>query len=138
MNLGECDFGKPEAVVAAFIRTMNSWELFAANLPKAEGLTQWEKIDQQMDAIFAQYCTPKERKQGRQSSFQSPPEYDPKQEAIISTHIETATEAFVDTRRDVVLGCGNYRYVLHRKDGRWLIDNLKFRERDGSYSRAIL
>jgi len=138
MDPHECDYENPESVVAAFIRAMNAWELFAARHQKKEGSTPWPVVNREMGQVFSRYCTPKERPFGRQGSFQSPPEYDPAREEIVVARIESPMKALVDTRREAILGGGEYRYVLHRVGERWLIDNLKFKEEDGSFSKAIL
>ena len=138
MNLPACRFDDPKAVVATFIRAMNAWELFASGLSKEDGITSRATVKEEVDAVFACFCTQKDRPYGRLGSFQSPPEYDPDHEEIIGFTIESSKKAFVDTRREAVLGGGEYRYALHLSDGKWLIDNLKFKEPDGSYSKAIL
>jgi len=137
MKLPACRFDDPKTVVATFIRAMNAWELSAAGLTK-DGITSWPIIKQEVDTIFACFCTPKDRPCGRLGSFQSPPEYDPAHEEIIDFTMESPKKSFVDTRREAVLGGGEYRYVLHLCDGKWLIDNLKLKEPDGSYSKAML
>lgn len=138
MDSHASNFDQPEAVVIAFIKAMNAWELFAAGNSKRERASASSGINREMDAVFSHFCTSKDRAFGHQGSFQSPPEYDPLREVVIKSTIESARKALVDTRREAVLSGGEYRYVLHRTDGKWLIDNLKFREDDGSYSKAIL
>ena len=138
MDLPKCDFDDPEAVVASFVRAMNAWELEAAGLPKEDRADSWAEVRQKMDSVFAEFCTSEDRPYGRQGAFQSPPEYDPAREEVFRVTLESPKKAFVDTQRRAVLGGGEYRYVLHLCAGRWLIDNLKFKESDGSFSKAIL
>jgi len=91
-----------------------------------------------MDAVFACFCTPKERKFGRLGSFAKPPEYDPAKEHVLETEVaENQKRAFVITHRDAVLFGGRHRYALVRREGKWLIDTLK-RERGAEWQNAIL
>ena len=131
----------PEAVVAEFICAMNAWELRAWELsriardsPTPE--SYWPEVQASMDSVFAVHCTLRERPQGRQASFQRPPQYDPRRETITRVDVD-GDRAHVETKRVATLGGGTYRYTLHRRQSRWLIDSLK--RKDGNrWVREIL
>src|SRR5215204_115927 len=92
-------------VLKGFIKEMNKWELKAAETDEAEMAdedeSKVEKLkeadEKLLDEIFAKYCTPKERKFGRLGMFQSPPDYDPKEE-IIGIKYPNAKKAVVETQ----------------------------------------
>jgi len=131
----------PEVVVEHFIRAMNVWEIAAWKLARAARDTMTPASHQhQVTAaqieVFAKHCTARERPQGRQGSFQRPPEYDPEREMIVRVEVQGA-RAYVDTHRDAVLGGGPHRYVLHRCNGTWLIDSLK-ETVDGAWVPKVL
>lgn len=132
----EIDYSNPEEVVSNFIVAMNEWELEANHLSKSgEG---FDAIIESMNKVFDLFCTQKERPYGRKGSFQKPPEYDPKSESIVSSNIEKSDKAIVITSREAILGGGIYKYVLYKKSGKWLIDNIKFKENKGNFTNAIL
>ena len=122
---------------------MNGWEIECWKSQRAcrdatDPSSYQVEVRRKMDAIFLEFCTPKERKLGRQGSFQKPPEYDPEKEEVFETTLdEVRKRAYVTTHREAVLGGGRYRYALVRKHGRWLIDTLKH-ERNGEWENRIL
>lgn len=142
-KINKCNFDDPASVVGAFIVVMNRWEIESWKARRdardtADPASYQQVVLQNMNKIFATYCTDKERKQGRSGSFQKPPEYDPSSEEILSTTIDDNNKmAIVETERQAILGGGRYRYVLYRRDNKWLIDNLKY-EYEGEWERAIL
>ncbi len=131
----------PEAVVGAFIAAMNRWELQAWEARRrARGTptpeSYWPEVTAALERVFAEFCTARKRKQDRAESFQKPPEYDPDTERIVASE-SSDDRAFVDTERQALLGGGRYRYTLHRKNGRWLVDNLQHHS-EGKWVRCIL
>jgi hypothetical protein len=123
----------PASNVTAFIRAMNDWELNAWEASRrARGTTDpesyWPEVTAGLQRVFGEFCTPGVRTEGREETFQQPPEYDPKTERIIGTGV-TGDEAYVDTERDAPLG-GLLRYVLRRRGGRWLVDGVKRKDGD--------
>jgi NTF2 fold immunity protein len=139
----QCDYENPSSVVTAFITAMNGWEFASWRAHRAcrdsdnPGAYQTGVV-QELNRIFAAFCTPKERRQGRGCSFQRPPEYDPARETVVTTVFEeTRRRAYVTTQRDAVLGGGAYRYTLFMWHGKWLIDNVKYEE-DGVWRSEIL
>ena len=46
------------------------------------------------------------------------------------SRIARDSPAHVETARVSALGGGSYRYTLHRRQGRWLIDGLKRKDGD--------
>lgn len=130
----------PSAVVTAFIESMHRWEVDAwaasrraRNTPHADDALI--DVEAACDQVFARFCTPRKRPQGRNASFTHPPEYDPASECIVATRID-GNQADVDTLRETVMG-GAFRYRLRRMGGRWLIDSLK-REEDGAWVAEVL
>jgi NTF2 fold immunity protein len=131
----------PEAVVSAFIHAMNGWELNAWEASRRardtpDPASYWLEVKAGIDLVFAEYCTSRDRPEGRHASFQRPPEYDPNVERIIGFEL-AGDKAYVDTERQAPLGGGALRYTLHRRNGKWLIDSLKRKSGD-KWVRAIL
>lgn len=139
----QSDFDHPTSVVSAFIQAMNRWETESWQAERScrttdDPFSYQADVRAKMDAIFSSFCTPKDRKYGRNGSFQKPPEYDPQHEKILETEIdENRKRAYVTTYREAVLGGGRHRYSLTRRGNRWLIDTLK-RERRGEWQSVIL
>lgn len=132
----------PESIVMAFIRAMNEWEQQAWDASRKARLTPdpesyWPEVTARLDRVFAEFCTPRKRPQGREESFQKPPEYDPNTERILGCETK-GDKAHVDTERQApLLDGGLRRYVLHLRSGKWLIDNVK--DKDGErWTPAIL
>jgi len=142
-KMKECDFNDPASVVEAYIVSMNRWEIESWKAMRSvkesdDPSSYQDEVKRKEKEIFEYFCTKKERKYGRQGSFQKPPEYDPESEKILSTTIvEDRKAAIVETERDSVLGGGTYRYKLYRREGKWLIDNLKH-EYEGKWEEKIL
>lgn len=141
--LPECNFDDPGSVVTSFITEMNSWEIAAWQAQRAcrnssdPGAYQ-DAVLQEMNRIFRTYCTQRERKYGRQGSFQRPPEYDPITERISNVSInESQRRAYVTTERKITFAGGIYQYVLHKKRLQWLIDSLRY-DVDGKWQNHIL
>ena len=100
----------PESIVMAFIHAMNEWELSAWAASRQAHDTSnpesyWPDVTAGLEQVFAEFCTSRERLQGRQASFQRPPEYDPTSERIIASEI-IGDKAHVDTIREAPLGGG--------------------------------
>jgi hypothetical protein len=139
----QCNFDDPASVVKAFIAAMNGWELKSWQSSEACRNTSDPSAYQpgvlrELENVFALYCTPKERRFGRNGSFQEPPEYDPTREGILGADVdEIHKRAYVTTQRETVLGGGRYKYALLRTEGKWLIDTLKH-EFGGDWKNHIL
>ncbi len=138
----ECDYDDPASVVLCFIRAMHDWESESHRLRRAAKGTADPSsykgaVLDLMNDVFRQFCTPKPRPYGRNGSFQNPPEYDPESESIVNSDVHGLTASVV-TCRNAIIGGGHYHYDLKRRGDCWLIDTLKFREDNGTESRAIL
>jgi hypothetical protein len=141
--LSECNFEDPGSVVTSFITAMNSWEVAAWEAQRAcrdssDPASYQVTVLQEMNRIFCTYCTLRERKYGRQGSFQRPPEYDPITEHIASVSVnESQRRAYVTTERQATFAGGIYQYVLQKIGGQWLIDSLRY-DVDGEWNSHIL
>jgi hypothetical protein len=74
VETSQCDFDDPASVVLAFVAAMNGWEVRSWQLQRAcrdsdDPSSYQPDVLSEMAAIFALYCTPKERKFGRNGSF---------------------------------------------------------------------
>jgi hypothetical protein len=131
------DYSDPQAVLVAFFTAMNAWERERwkrRNEPdmqaeQARGLAA-------MNQIFADHCTPKERKYGRLGSYSNPPEYDPKTEAILSVEVQ-GKKAFIETQQSTGFS-HRCKYTLMLQDGRWLVDNKQWLDHEGKWCRCGL
>ena len=141
--LPKCNFAEPSSVVTAFIAAMNAWELEAWKVQRAcressDPSAYQSTVIEEVNQVFNMYCTSRERKFGRNGSFQQPPEYDPASESIVDETVDNSQRrAYVTTKRRAVLGDGVYRYTLIEKRGKWLIDNVRFNV-DGQWDKHIL
>jgi hypothetical protein len=129
--------------VTAFIAAMNGWEIASWKAQRAcresdDPSAYQPGVLHEMIRIFANYCIPKERKYGRNGSFQKPPEYDPACERVVDVAIDDSRRrAYVTTQREAILGGGTYRYTLLARHKKWLIDNVK-QEVDGTWNNSVL
>lgn len=141
MRIDMNESSSPESVVTSFIHAMNEWELGAWSARRHARDTSnpesyWPEVTAGFERVFAEFCTSRKRPQGRQASFQRPPEYDPKTERIVGSEI-VGDKAHVETERQALLGGGTRCYVLHLRGDRWLIDNVK-QLSEGKWIQAIL
>lgn len=135
----------PASIVTSFIKSMHGWELEAAaakRLARAAGEeSNTGYAIETLQAVFRQHCTTRasERPQGRLAApfFQKPPEYDPANERIVTTSSENPHTTTVETERTAVLGEGRYRYQLHKVDGGWLIDSVKYLQEEKWISHTL-
>jgi hypothetical protein len=141
----DATIGVPVQVLKAFMTEMNQWEQdacqsspFFRNSPfyrdeysKGGTLPQnleWEvrrqAISRDLNEIFVKYCSPRKRPYGRQGSFGYPPEYDPNTEEILEIVEESSRRVIIFTQQHSKFR-RKCRYVLIRKNAKWLIDNKK-------------
>lgn len=131
------DYADPQSVFLAFCTAMNAWERECwkrRNEPdiqaeQARGLAA-------MNQIFAEFCTPKERKYGRLGSYSNPPEYDPNSEAILAVDVK-GKKAFIETQQSTGFS-HRCKYTLMLLDGRWLVDNKQWMDHEGKWCRCGL
>jgi hypothetical protein len=129
------ELAHPEHIVESFIRAMNAWEIETWESQRAAKGTAQPSAYQlastrRLADVFLRYCTPRERLQGRNGTFQHPPEYDCEKETIHSVNVNGST-AYVETKRVAVLAGGLYRYKLEKLKQRWLIDTLSVQTENG-------
>jgi NTF2 fold immunity protein len=122
-SAGEAEAAR--AVLLGFFAAMAEWERTAAqNWSEEDGDESEEEGDDewgaaQCAAIFAAYCTARERKYGSPDvhSFSIPPEYEDK--PIVDTEWLTARKVFFYTRDSMGR---QERYLVLKVRTRWLVD----------------
>ena len=143
-------FTDPEAVVAAFIRQMHMWEMFAGTFrdvaesrfnPANESTLH--PVEVRLNELFKlippflveMFLT--KRPPGYQPgcSYSTPPEYDPKAEKVIRAIPKTKTQVVVETDRKSPFGDSVREYTLKLQDGNWLIDSVA--EKIGDKKRKL-
>ncbi len=120
----------PEAVLRGFILAMHDYELAAARA------TSNAEIHVLMQVVFDRFCTQKPRPYGRYGSFQSPPEYDPDGEYLVSIELVNSRRAELSTRDD--RWNQENLYVVLKQRKHWRLDSKKRRLIGGQWSAAIL
>jgi hypothetical protein len=113
---------EPGEVLRWFIAAMSHWERECARIRGTEGGAAVVHFNgAALAAIFEEFCTPRERPQGRAGMFTIPPEYDPADEVgqpVVAgprrVEIETVRRAGREARA---------RYVLLNVRGAWLVDS---------------
>jgi hypothetical protein len=134
-------YSQPAEVVRRFIADMHDWEIRTAaarkNSAPENHVQFWEAANTSLAAVFARWCTPKDRKYGRLGSYQEPPEYQPYGEDILETVIESPRRACVYTQRRTGFGF-KQQYVLQKLAGRWLLDNVKWQASDAKWKAGTL
>lgn len=133
-------------VLKGFFTEMNEWERFCAEADpdfdeEIPDDVDTDKIEaekkQRLDAIFARYCTPKERKHGRVGMYQKPPEYNPNEE-ILEINFLNPKKADAVTQAKSGLRHKN-KYTLFYKNDCWLIDYKEYWSAlDDKWVKAIL
>jgi hypothetical protein len=131
----------PDGVVRAFIQAMHDWEVSAWQASRARqndpsAAPSEAQVKAGLDAVFAEFCTPKDRPFGRAGSYQHPPEYDPERERVVGCTVRER-KAEVETEREAVPGGGPWRYTLHLHNGQWLIDGVKWKDAT-TWKRGVL
>jgi hypothetical protein len=120
---------EPAEVVTGFIAAMHQWEKECARIDKkAQPGASSGMAREALGVVFGEFCTPKERKYGRQGSYSMPPEYDLKNETITDVRLVSPRRAEVEARRASGLDQGLRVYVLLKVKGAWLIDGNKVRD----------
>ncbi len=119
----------PENTLKEFIQRMNAWEIWAhKNSPKNPTHDEYDKFNKELNhrpqQIYADLCTPKDRPYGRQGMYQNPPEYQMTEEII---KVIECSERRIEIITQELEGFQNKnKYVLLKKQNRWLIDNKKW------------
>ena len=134
----QADFKDAASVLHHFILAMHAWELDAANnhIKRIDGQKEhdWGKIHEEMAAIFAQYCTPRERPYGRNGgSFSSPPAYQPEEQLLEVITISKQKKELITKGKQ-----HEYAYVAILKNNEWRLDSKRQRLKGGDWMRTTL
>lgn len=124
-----------QATLNNFIHAMSGWELFYYHEVREKGMTSIrEQMKKDLDEIFSNFCTLKERKQGRQVSLNcsDPPTYSPDEEIL---HNELLRNKAIFVTQQHTGFEEKYRYTLNFKSNEWRIDK---KERFSSYENKWL
>ncbi|MDQ1835316.1 NTF2 fold immunity protein [Massilia scottii] len=106
-------------VLHGFWDAISAWETqLALDNKETPGVDDWRQPA--CAAIFAQFCTPKDRKFGRPNalSFSTPPEY--QRQTLLDVEWLSARKACVYARDD---WGGQSRFLLLKKGKAWLLDH---------------
>jgi len=130
----------PEDVLKGFIDLMYQWNTFCQELDKkGEFYKQREIVLEQLNRIFDEYLTIKERKWGRQASlsFSTPPEYNLATNEILTCTVD-GNKAYIEVQETV--GFKNkIKYTIHQKQDGWRIDKKEtYDEFDDKWRKGIL
>jgi altronate dehydratase len=119
----------PEEVFREFSLSMYKWNLLCIELEESEEdyKATREKMLTELNKIFQEYLTIRERKYGRQAGLGysiDPVEYNPETNKVLSCVIEKS-KAFIEVKETV--GFENkLKYTLHKKTDGWRIDKREF------------
>ncbi len=112
----------PVETLTCFMKEMNQWENSYRDAFIKDHFVDKEPYRIELNNIFSEWCTVKERKYGRQTSMQVsfPPDYDPENDEIIGSDV-IKKKAFITVQKN--MGFKNrYLYTLHFKNNEWRID----------------
>jgi hypothetical protein len=119
-----------------FLAAMNQWKRQAHQARQAAKHTAnpesyWPTVIEGMNAVFAEFCTPRKRPYGRNGAFSNPPEYDPETETILEVIEDSSRRVRIITQQ--ATGFKNKcQYVLLKQKGQWYIDNRRIIYSDGA------
>ncbi|AYH14969.1 NTF2 fold immunity protein [Pectobacterium parmentieri] len=118
-------------VLIAFMKDMNSWENSYRDAFMADHNVDKGPYLAELNKIFNNRCTVKERKYGRQVSMKVgfPPDYDPESDEIIDENtVKNKTSIIVQKHTGFE---NRYRYTLHFKNNEWRIDKKEWLDDEG-------
>jgi hypothetical protein len=118
-------------ILKSFFHKMHDWELFCRETDKDNKLTSEQKIEKQKDEIikiFKEYCTEKDRKEGRPNIIHYGGngyfEYDVNEEKITNYEQINKNKIIIYTERKNPMP-QRFQYTVINKNKRWLIDGKK-------------
>lgn len=136
-----------KSCLESFIMKMNEWEKTCNKIATDNSLSFEEQFQKQKSLlldIFNQYCTSKERKNGKPNTIsygdEDSYEYDLNEEKIVDiiSDDKNTSKLYVYTFREDPLE-EKFEYVFIQKGGRWLIDSKKiFDESKNKWSSISL
>lgn len=116
----------------SFFSEMNSWEKYCETIDEDTSLSEDAKttlMRNKVSDIFAQYCTPKDRKNGRPNcisfGFKGSYIYDTDKENISSIEQPKSIRIIIYTERINGLLHEKHCYLIIKKDNQWRIDGKK-------------
>lgn len=82
----------------------------------------YSQMRKELDAIFAKFCIPRERKYGRQVALDcgDPPEYSPDEE-VLKTEKLKGNKVVIYTQQKTQVE-DQFRYTLHHQKAGWRVD----------------
>jgi hypothetical protein len=126
-----------------FMMEMKQWELSCLEELKdldfeSDELTIKEmKFRLALENIHKKYCTAKKRKRNRIGSYGFPTNYDPVIEKVIDVVMENRNRIVALSQRDIGIKI-QYKYVVLRRNQKWLIDNRQRLNQNGRWQRNVL
>lgn len=131
----------PTDILKGFITSMFKWNVACQEIDKVAGkfYQQREYVLKQLNEIYSEYLTVKERKNGRQASlsFSNPPEYNLSTNEILSC-TEDGKKAYIEVQETVGFK-EHLKYTLHKKNDGWRIDKREaYNEFDDKWEKRIL
>ena|SRR5688572_26233097 len=126
-----------------FMMEMNQWELSCVeqlknlDLESDDLAVKEKKFLSDLKNIYRKYCTPKKRKYTRLGSYGIPPNYDPSIEKIVGIVLDNPNKIIVHSQREFGIKT-QYKYVVLRKNQKWLIDNRQRLDENGRWRSVVL
>jgi hypothetical protein len=139
-----------EAERIKVINLLNQF-MMEMNLRELSCLKELKDLDLEFDALtvkemkflsdlesrYRRYCTRKKRKYNRLRSYGIPTNYDPSIEKIVEVVFENRNSIIVLSQREFGIKT-QHKYVVLRRNQKWLIDNRQRLEQDGRWRKVVL
>lgn len=126
-----------------FMTEMKQWELSCLqelqdlDLESDELTIKEMKFGSDLQNIYKKYCIPKKRKPTRLGSYGLPTNYDPDIEKVRDVVVENRNRIIVLSQRDIGIKI-QYKYVVLRRNQKWLLDNRQRLDQNGRWLRDVL
>lgn len=146
LNINDYDVELKKEVInliIQFMTEMNRWELSCLEELEntAEKVTiqtrKRKKFSARLEKIYEKYCTAKKRKYTHQGSYGKPPWYDPDKEKILEVRMVNTNRMEITSLKEDGVKL-YYKYIVLRRNQKWLIDNRKRLDWDGVWRKSVL